>query len=167
MSNYGTALEDGLDWIHNTYEGAGRAVIYHNKIAGRFVKPGVLIPERSRPDYTGILPPDGRMIAFDAKSTGSITSWKIRKARVHQYEDLLRLDKLGAIVFFLIETRELQSIFLLRVRHNDQARDMRISLLFRHWQLSEVIRIPILGSNPPDYLGALLSDKKFVSRSQG
>ena len=166
MSNgYGRALEDGLDWTHRQYESIGRAIVYHNKTVGKYVAPGVFVPEKSRPDYTGIIPPDGRMFAFDAKSTGNINRWKIRTNRIHQYEELLRLDRFGVITFFLIEAREIHKIFLLRIRHTKPIRDGRPYILFDHYQNFEVIVIPYKDGSPPKYIGPLLDDKIFCRRS--
>lgn len=167
MSNtYGKALEDALGWSHNQYKALGLALIFHNKWVGKFVGKGKFVPEKSRPDFTGILRPSGRMISFDAKSVGALEKWKLKKERKHQYRRLAEYDSFGAISFFLIFHRPESTIHLIRIRNDWPVEDERPYVLFKmaeHYAESELLSIKIDNGKPFDYLPTLLNSSTFIS----
>jgi len=170
MSNFGKALEEALEFRHNLYRADGLADIYHERTAGKFVSGGKFVPdpEKSRPDFTGVISPTGRMIAFDAKSFSgkppSSKSWILKKERLHQYEALLELDRFGAIAFFLVENRVRNELFLLRIRSAYQVFGEIPILYFRlPYAESELLKIPVESGDLPDYLPAILGSSTFAA----
>lgn len=170
MSNFGKALEEALEFRHNLYRAEGIADIYHERTAGKFVSGGKFVPdpEKSRPDFTGVISPAGRMIAFDAKSVSGkpprSKSWILKKERNHQYEALLELDRFGAIAFFLVENRVRNELFLLRIRHAYQVFGAVPVLYFKlPYAESELLRIPVKSGELPDYLPEILRSSTFAA----
>ena len=66
-----------------------------------------LIAQQSTVDYTGILAPKGKGIAFDAKETKSKTSFPLANIHEHQLNFLELFESLGGIAFFLIHFKTL------------------------------------------------------------
>lgn len=170
MNNFGKALEEALEFQHNLYRADGLANIYHERTAGKFVGRGKFVPdpEKSRPDFTGVISPGGRMIAFDAKSVSgekrSKKSWIIKRDRMHQYEALLDLDRFGAISFFLVENRIQKTLFLLRIRSSYQSfGEIPILYFALPYAESELLKIPVKSGDLPDYLPELLRSSTFAA----
>lgn len=175
MSNFGKALEEALEFRHNLYRAEGIADIYHERTAGKFVSGGKFVPdpEKSRPDFTGVISPAGRMIAFDAKTvsgktnrkvSGKAKSWILKRERLHQYEALLELDRFGAIAFFLVENRVRNELFLLRIRHAYQVfGEIPILYFGMPYAESELLKIPVEPGDLPDYLPAILGSSTFAA----
>ena len=112
----GQTFEELLDWIHKGYLARGRAAIYHNKVAGKFIRQGQFIPDPAlaRPDYSGTLA-GGISVHFDAKTMADTCGWRLPKESLHQYEELLEQARMGAVAFFLVECRLSETVYLLRV----------------------------------------------------
>ena len=167
MSNFGKALEEALEFQHNLYRADGLADIYHERTAGKFVSGGKFVPdsEKSRPDYTGVISPTGRMIAFDAKSVSGLEKrWRLRKERAHQFAALASLDRFGAISFFLIENRIRKTLFLLRIRFDDIGSIEAPKVVFDSpYAESELLKIPVKSGELPDYLPEILSSSTFAA----
>jgi penicillin-binding protein-related factor A (putative recombinase) len=172
MNNFGKALELSLEYLHNLYRADGLADIYHERTAGKFVGNGKFVPdpEKSRPDFTGVISPvgtrnypGGRFIAFDAKSvSGKELRWRLKKDRAHQFEALASLDHFGAIAFFLIENRIRKTLFLLRIRFDDLGSIEVPTIAFdAPYAESELLKIPIESGGLPDYLPEILRSITF------
>jgi len=116
----GQSLEDLLDFAHLLYLNRGEAWVKHNEIRGRFRSRGggkaefTPSPAKGAPDYYGCV--DGRMIAFDAKSTGNKKTWMLDGRRVHQYLDLCEIAVAGGVCWFAVEHRLSQILYLARVQ---------------------------------------------------
>ena len=116
----GQSLEDLLDFAHSLYWNRERVWVRHNEIRGRFRSRGggqaefTPSPAKGAPDYYGCI--DGRMIAFDAKSTGNKKTWMLDGRRVHQYLDLCEIAVAGGVCWFAVEYRLSQTLYLLRVQ---------------------------------------------------
>ena len=93
-----------------------------------------LIAQQSTVDYTGILAPDGRGIAFDAKETKQKTSFPLANIHEHQLNFLELFEDLGGIAFFLVHFKSL---------YQDQAFVTPISLVKKYWYGDERKSIPI------------------------
>src|SRR3989304_10603234 len=102
----GQSLEDALNFAHSLYLNRGRVGVRHNEIRGRFRSRGggqaefTPSPAKGAPDYYGCI--DGRMIAFDAKSTGNKKTWMLDGRRVHQYLDLCEIAGAGGGGWWLV-----------------------------------------------------------------
>jgi recombination protein U len=158
MTHFGRAFEEALTWIHKEYKSDGRATIFHTKTAGKFVGKNRFIPLKSLPDYLGVIGPFGKVIAFDAKTTANLNKWKLDGRYTHQYERLLDLSKFGAISFFLVEAREINKLFALRVLENFEVQDQRPTLFFDledTYTPAELITIETEYGKLPDYLSSL------------
>lgn len=126
MSNasIGRSFEELLEWTHRSYEQHRRAIVEKNGVRARYISgaggPGVLVadPDKSQPDFSGVIAPSGVAVHFDAKTTKSETRWGLGSKSRHQLIDMLRLSRFGALCFFLIESRPLSACFVLRV-HDD------------------------------------------------
>ena len=116
----GQSLEDALNFAHSLYANRGQVWVRHNEIRGRFRSRGggqaefTPSPAKGAPDYYGCV--DGRMVAFDAKSTGNKKTWMLDGRRVHQYHDLLEIARAGGVCWFAVEHRPSQILYLARVR---------------------------------------------------
>lgn len=64
---------------------------------------------KSTVDYDGVY--KGRAIAFEAKSTQSLTRFDLSNIAQHQLDYLEKAEKMGAICFFLIEFSKDKSVF--------------------------------------------------------
>lgn len=128
---YGKAFEEVLEYVHAAYLRQGRAAIYHNQIAGRFVSQGLFVPDpgKARPDFSGTLA-GGISVHFDAKTMADTCGWRLPKESLHQYDELLEQAKMGAVTFFLIECRASEIICLLRVDPTIPVVDGRPEIMF-------------------------------------
>jgi len=137
----GKTFEELLEWTNAGYLARGRAAIYKNATASRYVGGGKIITEKSRPDFSGTLV-GGVSIHFDSKSMSGVCGWRLSKRQIHQYRDLLDQAGLGAICFFLIEERASAVVYLLRVHPEIPVVDGRPELMFEKapaadWRLKQ------------------------------
>lgn len=170
MTNHGKAFEDALQYQHNIYRGEGLAEIWHERTAGKFVSGGKFVPDpqKSRPDFMGILSPHGRAIAFDAKSvSGEKKQWKLKKERIHQFHDLREISRFGAITFFMIEDRARQILYLRRIRFDDPTWGIPFIIFELPYAEAELLRFPIRKGYLPEYLSAVLGSQTFISSLSG
>ncbi|PDZ06605.1 Holliday junction resolvase RecU [Bacillus cereus] len=65
---------------------------------------------KSTVDYDGVY--KGRAIAFEAKSTENATRFDLKNIAQHQLDYLEKVEKMGAICFFLIEFSKDKAIFV-------------------------------------------------------
>lgn len=103
----GAEFEDRLETMHQEYELQKRGVFWRNELTSRVVRtPGgpKVIRLQSQPDFSGVLP-SGRFVYFDAKSISTVRQWTLPKDKQHQYEQLLRVSRMEALCFFLLECR--------------------------------------------------------------
>ena len=82
-----------------------------------------LIAQRSTVDYTGILAPGGKGIAFDAKETKNKTSFPLSNIHEHQLAFLDIFESLGGIAFFLIHFKSV---------HKDEVFVTPLSLIHKY-----------------------------------
>lgn len=115
---HGNTLEERIRFVCDGYRRDGIAMI---EKAGTRARPihvnGRLqfIAQRSMPDFLGCTTSPHRMLVFDSKSTDSERSWRLHSGQLHQAEQLEAWARVGAIAFFLVESRPLACVFLLRV----------------------------------------------------
>lgn len=83
-----------------------------------------LIAQQSTVDYTGILAPKGKGIAFDAKETKSKTSFPLANIHDHQLTFLELFEALGGVAFFLIHFKSV---------HPKKAFVTPLSLVQKYW----------------------------------
>lgn len=148
MSNasIGKSFEHLLVWTHKSYQQHGRAIVESNGIRAKYVPgaggPGTIVadPDKSQPDFSGVIAPAGVAVHFDAKTTKSTTSWRLGKKQRHQHFDLMQFSRFGAICFFLIESRPLKACFVLRIHHDVFAEDDLPKLSFTAAPTLEEIR---------------------------
>tara|TARA_B100001758_G_scaffold247955_1_gene269092 strand:- start:18790 stop:19155 length:366 start_codon:yes stop_codon:yes gene_type:complete len=94
-------LEKKANKINLVYRKEKRALIQKVPTPILYTRKG-LIAQRSTVDYTGILAPGGKGIAFDAKETKNKTSFPLSNIHEHQLAFLDIFESLGGIAFFLI-----------------------------------------------------------------
>ncbi len=70
-------------------------------------------PNKSAPDYYGCI--DGRMIAYDAKSTRNKRTWRLDKRSQHQWHKLFNWARVGALTWFAVEHRLEDQLYLVPV----------------------------------------------------
>jgi recombination protein U len=92
-----------------------------------------LIAQQSTVDYTGILAPKGRGIAFDAKETKIKTSFPLANIHQHQLNFLELFEALGGVAFFLIHFKSI---------YDDKAFKTPVSLVKKYWDGDERKSIP-------------------------
>lgn len=166
MTDYGKAFEESLSYLHNQYKAQSRAVIYQPKTSAEVLAKDKIIPMKSLPDFVGFLTFRGRGIAFDAKSTGSVAGWTLNPKQAHQFKILQEIDSTGAIAFFLIEARKLDTLFALRVRSDWLYDGGMPSLRFRQaptFAEDELLTIPFGRFSMPDYLDKIENSRPFSS----
>lgn len=99
-SRAGAQLEDALERLHAVYARDG-VVMWRE--GTRAVKVGgEWIPQDSRPDFAGILPPNGRSVLFDAKSCQEPVYRHDTKTRAHQLIELWEAYEAGAVAGLLV-----------------------------------------------------------------
>lgn len=120
-ANRGMSLEKDLNDSNAYYLQSGRALIhkkptpiqvvkvdYPARSAARITEAYYKVP--STTDYNGIY--RGRPVDFEAKETGSRTSFPFKSIHPHQIEHLKRVLKHGGIGFFIIRFRFYQETYL-------------------------------------------------------
>lgn len=101
MASRGHDLETIINRCNLEYRKANKALIEKKPTPVELTKHGAIL-KQSTVDYTGILPPNGRGIAFDAKMCASKTSFPLSNVHQHQLVFLDCWEKAGGIAGFLI-----------------------------------------------------------------
>ncbi len=116
-SNTGSAFENLLIYSNNIYSIKKLAFIQKIEQPVKIDKKyqigkvsGTL--KESTVDYLGSLN-NGRMVAFDAKSTSSNTSFPLKNIKDHQYEILKQYYEMKAISFLLVEWLNYNEVYIL------------------------------------------------------
>ncbi len=116
QGNRGMAFEKLINLSNEMYQRERVALINKRptpvkvlKSAGGRVLNG-FYEAKSTVDYDGVY--KGRAVAFEAKSTQSLTRFDLSNIAHHQLDYLEKAEKMGAICFFLIEFSKDQTIFL-------------------------------------------------------
>ena len=113
----GAKFENRLTKQFEKYRKEGKAYIF--KIPTEFVvlRKGSKIvsafPKKQSPclDYIGILP-NGEAIVFEAKTTKNKTSFPLSNIKNYQYDLINEIQNYVNNVFFIIEFRELNEVYL-------------------------------------------------------
>lgn len=116
-ANRGKSLETMIEHTVAAYRRKGKALIHKIPNAWIVQRAGKRIvsafPEKkSTVDFAGVLP-NGRAIAFEAKSTANRTSFPLSMIEAHQIEYLRQHLQYGGISFFLVEFSKLNEVYLL------------------------------------------------------
>ena len=101
MSSRGHELEAIINRCNLDYRKSGIALIDKKPTPIELTKVGAIL-KQSTVDYTGILPPNGRGIAFDAKMCASKTSFPLSNVHQHQLIFLEYWQKMGGVSAFLV-----------------------------------------------------------------
>ncbi|MBJ8054897.1 Holliday junction resolvase RecU [Bacillus cereus] len=116
QGNRGMAFEKLINLSNEMYQRGGVALINKCptpvkvlKSAGGRVLNG-FYEAKSTVDYDGVY--KGRAVAFEAKSTQSLTRFDLSNIAQHQLDYLEKAEKMGAVCFFLIEFSKDQTVFL-------------------------------------------------------
>ncbi|PGZ95785.1 Holliday junction resolvase RecU [Bacillus wiedmannii] len=116
LGNRGMAFEKLINLSNEMYQREGVALINKRptpvkvlKSAGGRVLNG-FYEAKSTVDYDGVY--KGRAVAFEAKSTQSLTRFDLSNIAQHQLDYLEKAEKMGAVCFFLIEFSKDQTVFL-------------------------------------------------------
>ncbi|PGD58120.1 Holliday junction resolvase RecU [Bacillus wiedmannii] len=116
LGNRGMAFERLINLSNEMYQREGVALINKRatpvkvlKSKGGRVLSG-FYEAKSTVDYDGVY--KGRAVAFEAKSTQSLTRFDLSNIAQHQLDYLEKAEKMGAICFFLIEFSKDQTVFL-------------------------------------------------------
>ncbi|EEL37203.1 Recombination protein U (Penicillin-binding protein-related factor A) [Bacillus cereus Rock3-29] len=116
LGNRGMAFEKLINLSNEMYQREGVALINKRatpvkvlKSTGGRVLNG-FYEAKSTVDYDGVY--KGRAVAFEAKSTQSLTRFDLSNIAQHQLDYLEKAEKMGAICFFLIEFSKDQTVFL-------------------------------------------------------
>ncbi|PGF06486.1 Holliday junction resolvase RecU [Bacillus pseudomycoides] len=116
LGNRGMAFEMLINLSNEMYQREGVALINKRptpvkvlKSKGGHVLKG-FYESKSTVDYDGVY--KGRAVAFEAKSTQSLTRFDLSNIAQHQLDYLEKAEKMGAVCFFLIEFSGNQTVFL-------------------------------------------------------
>ena len=101
MASRGHDLEAAVNRCNLHYRKSGIALIEKKPTPIELTKVGAVI-KQSTVDYTGILAPNGRGIAFDAKETKNKTSFPLSNIKQHQMVFLDYWQRTGGLSFLLI-----------------------------------------------------------------
>lgn len=115
--NKGVSLEHTINQSNEIYQQKSRALITKRptpiqvlKSKGKHIISGLYV-KKSTVDYEGIY--NGYAVAFEAKSTMNLNSFPLKNIREHQVLYLEQAEKMGAVCFFLLEFRSLNTVYLL------------------------------------------------------
>ncbi|MCC2347188.1 Holliday junction resolvase RecU [Bacillus anthracis] len=116
LGNRGMAFEKLINLSNEMYQ-RGRVALINKrptpvkvlKSTGGRVLNG-FYEAKSTVDYDGVY--KGRAVAFEAKSTQSLTRFDLSNIAQHQLDYLEKAEKMGAVCFFLIEFSKDQTVFL-------------------------------------------------------
>lgn len=116
LGNRGMAFEMLINLSNEMYQREGVALINKRptpvkvlKSSGGRVLNG-FYESKSTVDYDGVY--KGRAVAFEAKSTQSLTRFDLSNIAQHQLDYLEKAEKMGAVCFFLIEFSKDKTVFL-------------------------------------------------------
>tara|TARA_Y100000034_G_C6762357_1_gene339642 strand:- start:226 stop:711 length:486 start_codon:yes stop_codon:yes gene_type:complete len=98
----GKALESAVNTCNRQYKLHKLALITKVAVPVQFTAHKI-IQSQSTVDYTGVVGPDGKAIAFDAKETGSKTSLPLNNIHKHQFQYLEYWAACGGRAFFLVQ----------------------------------------------------------------
>jgi len=98
----GKGLEKAVNKCNRTYKLKKLALISKVPVPMQFTATKI-IASQSTVDYTGVVGPGGKAIAFDAKETGSKTSFSLSNIHKHQFQFLEYWSFCGGEAFFLIQ----------------------------------------------------------------
>ncbi|PEP09847.1 Holliday junction resolvase RecU [Bacillus wiedmannii] len=116
QGNRGMAFEKLINLSNEMYQREGVALINKRPTPVKVLKSkgGRVISgfyeAKSTVDYDGVY--KGRAVAFEAKSTQSLTRFDLSNIAQHQLDYLEKAEKMGAVCFFLIEFSKDQTVFL-------------------------------------------------------
>ncbi|PGA33311.1 Holliday junction resolvase RecU [Bacillus toyonensis] len=116
QGNRGMAFEKLINLSNEMYQREGVALINKRATPVKVIKSkgsqviSGFYEAKSTVDYDGVY--KGRAVAFEAKSTQSLTRFDLSNIAQHQLDYLEKAEKMGAICFFLIEFSEDQTVFL-------------------------------------------------------
>ncbi|MFB6730606.1 Holliday junction resolvase RecU [Bacillus mobilis] len=116
QGNRGMAFEKLINLSNEMYQREGVALINKRatpvkvlKSTGGRVLSG-FYEAKSTVDYDGVY--KGRAVAFEAKSTQSLTRFDLSNIAQHQLDYLEKAEKMGAVCFFLIEFSRDKLVFV-------------------------------------------------------
>lgn len=113
----GAKFENRLTKQFEKYRKEGRAYIFKVPVEWVIIRNGKNIKSafpRNKSDcldYIGILP-GGKSIVFEAKTTANKTSFPLSNIKNYQYDLIKEISQYANSVFFIIEFRELNEIYL-------------------------------------------------------
>lgn len=116
LGNRGMAFEMLINLANEMYRRGGVALINKRPTPVKVLKSkggrvlNGFYEAKSTVDYDGVY--KGRAVAFEAKSTQSLTRFDLSNIAQHQLDYLEKAEKMGAICFFLIEFSKDQTVFL-------------------------------------------------------
>ncbi len=115
----GGKFEEKLNVIFEKYRKEGKAYIFKVPTEFTVLRKGAKIvsafPKRQSPclDYIGILH-NGKAIVFEAKTTANKTSFPLSNIKDYQYNLIDEINHYVDCVFFIIEFREYNEIYLVK-----------------------------------------------------
>ena len=98
----GKALERSVNKCNRIYKLKKLAIISKIAVPMQFTATKI-IASQSTVDYSGVVGPSGKAIAFDAKETGNKTSFSLSNIHKHQFQFLEYWAACGGEAFFLIQ----------------------------------------------------------------
>ncbi|MBD5797768.1 recombinase RecU [Bacillus pseudomycoides] len=116
LGNRGMAFEMLINLSNEMYQREGVALINKRPTPVKVLKSnnGRVVngfyESKSTVDYDGVY--KGRAVAFEAKSTESLTRFDLKNIAQHQLDYLEKAEKMGAVCFFLIEFSKDKTVFL-------------------------------------------------------
>ncbi|PGC22739.1 Holliday junction resolvase RecU [Bacillus wiedmannii] len=116
QGNRGMAFEKLINLANEMYQRRGVALINKRPTPVKVLKSkggrvlNGFYEAKSTVDYDGVY--KGRAVAFEAKSTQSLTRFDLSNIAQHQLDYLEKAEKMGAVCFFLIEFSKDQTVFL-------------------------------------------------------
>ncbi|PHC14397.1 Holliday junction resolvase RecU [Bacillus toyonensis] len=116
LGNRGMHFEKLINLSNEMYQREGVALINKRATPVKVIKSkgsqvtNGFYEAKSTVDYDGVY--KGRAVAFEAKSTQSLTRFDLSNIAQHQLDYLEKAEKMGAICFFLIEFSKDQTVFL-------------------------------------------------------
>ena len=120
-ANRGMAFEDSINESNSFYRGMNKALIYKRPTPINVVKTdrsqkGLItkayFETQSTTDYNGVY--KGKYIDFEAKECHNKTSFPINLIHKHQYIHLDKVEKHGAISFFIIKMAYYNETYLIK-----------------------------------------------------
>lgn len=116
LGNRGMHFEKLINLSNEMYQREGVALINKRPTPVKVTKSakgritGGYFESKSTVDYDGVY--KGRAVAFEAKSTESLTRFDLKNIAQHQLDYLEKAEKMGAVCFFLIEFSKDKTVFL-------------------------------------------------------